>query len=192
MHSLLSKKTNEAALLMSNEIGADYDDCKACILLFLGAEDEAQLYNLELKNPGEAKTRGVRHIVRNGENLTWVDLAEALTTIAGLAFLKQNIDGTISAIAGGLFLIKFIKNATTVELSASDASVVWALHQRGGTCKREDLLFTWGDVVSESSTVDATTTREKLDARLQGLIELGCVREVGGYIMFAEPVEIEA
>lgn len=191
MTETLPHQINLAALQMANDLNADHADCKQWILLFLGAEDEAQLYNLELSDPGSAKTKGVRHVLRNGRNVTVIDLMEALTSLAGLAVIKQNIDGLLSAIAGGLFLIRTVQKATTIELSTEDASVVWALHQLDGSAKKEDLLNAWSDVVSKSQVVDAMVTPQKLEARLVHLKDLGCVKEIGRHVLFAEPIELE-
>ena len=69
---------------------------------------------------------------------------------------------------------------------------MWALHQLGGSAKKEDLLKPWGDVVSGSQIVDAMVTAQKLEARLDHLRELGCVKELGAHVLFDEPVEIKA
>jgi hypothetical protein len=191
MTETLPHQINLAALQMANDLNADHADCKQWILLFVGAEDEAQLYNLELSDPGSAKTKGVRHVLRNGRNVTVIDLMEALTSLAGLVVIKQNIDGLLSAIAGGLFLIRTVQKATTIELSTEDASVVWALYQLDGSAKKEDLLNAWSDVVSGSQIVDAMVTPQKLEAHLAHLKDLGCVKEIGRHVLFAEPVELE-
>jgi len=191
MTESLPHKINLAALQMANELNQDHAKCKELILYFLGSKDEAQFYNLELTDQGTARTKGVRHVLRNSRKITIFDLGESLTILAGLEFIEQNIDTFLSIITGGLFLMRIIKNATTIDLSAEDASVVWALHTLGGLANKEKLLKSWGSIVSESEIVDATVTPEKLKARLNHLKELGCILESGNQVYFAEPVEFE-
>jgi hypothetical protein len=192
MNETLPNQINFAALQMANELTADYGSCKQCILLFIGAEDESQLYNIEISNPGSAKTFGIRHVVRNGNDYTAIDILEGLTVLGGLAWIEQNIDGLLSVISGGLFLIRTVMKATTVELSKEDASVVWSLYKLGGSATEPDLLRTWRSVVAGTGLVDASVTGKKLKARLRNLEDLGCVKFLKDRIVFAEPVEIEA
>lgn len=191
MTNSLPHDINEAALAMANEIGISHADAKIWILQFVGAKDEAQLYSLEIGAPGSAKTKGARHVIRNGREVTLLDLAEAVTSLAGIAFIQQNVDYALSAIAAGLYLIRTIKKATTIELSSADASVVWTLHELGGEATESELLNAWHGVVAASALVDATVTSEKLIARLDQLNQLGCIHRSGDKIVFAEPVEYE-
>ena len=192
MTDSISHQINRAALQMANDLNENHERCKQVILLFVGAEDEAQFYNLVMSDEGTAKTKGIRHIVHNGKNVTVLDLLDGVTTLAGLAFLQKNIDSLLSAIAGGLFLIRAVQNATSVELSNQDASVAWALYTLGGSAEQQALLDAWRDIVEASDIVDASVTTSKLKARLANLIELGCIKLQGTMVTFAEPVEVKA
>lgn len=191
MNETLQYQINLAALQMANELNADHTDCKQCILWFVGAEDEAQLYNLELSTPSTAKTKGLRHVLQNGRNVTIIDFVEALTSLAALESIERNIDGILSAVTGGLFFIRAVQKAMTIELSTTDASIVWSLYQLGGAANKDELLVTWHKVVSESQIVDAMVTMKKLEVRLAHLKDLGCVLETDGRVLFSEPVEIK-
>lgn len=178
-----------AALDMSTAYGSDYDNCKSYILMFLGVEDEAALYHLQLKADGKASSTSLRHVVRNAKKVRVVDIIQALTTIAGVAFATQDaIKFWLAATNAGLFFIKVFRNSVTVTLDPADASILWALKRLGNRATCEELLTEWRKVVAESKDVDAVISDVKLSARLVELEKLGCVTVEDGRVAFAESI----
>lgn len=182
-----------AAFEMSTACGADYDNCKNYVLTFLGVEDEAALYNLQIKAEGEASSTSLRHVVRNAKRVRVVDIIQALATVAGVAFAAQDpIKFWLAATNAGLFFIKVFRNAVSVKLDPADASILWALKRLGNHATRDDLLREWKNVVAESKNVEAVTSDAKLTARLIELEKLGCVFIADGRVAFAESIAADA
>jgi hypothetical protein len=181
-----------AAFEMSTAYGADYDNCKSYVLTFLGVEDEAALYNLQLKADGEASSTSLRHVMKNARKVRVVDIIQALTTAAGVALATQDpIKFSLAATSAGLFFIKVFRNAVTVKLDPADASILWALNRLGNHATHDNLLREWKNVVAESKSVEAATSDAKLTARLSELEKLGCIFIADGRVAFAESISAD-
>lgn len=182
-----------AALEMSEDIDRDYGSCKQYVLIFLGVDDEAALYNLRLRKVGEANSTSIRHVVENTKKVRALDIVQALATISAVAVEapdKQKV--FLAAVTAGLYFIKAFRKASTLKLEPADAAILWSLNRLRGDASIPELLEDWRHVVAASDEVEADTSEVKLIARLAQLEELGCVSVEDGRVSFSESIAEES
>ncbi|MBR1070811.1 hypothetical protein ABIF65_011516 [Bradyrhizobium japonicum] len=189
-HESTADLVSSAALEMSTDYQADYNECRRLVQEFLQVDDEG-LYHLELEDEGTATLKTIRNVVRGATKVQLVDVAQALTVVGGAAaaFPGEKLKFCISMASAGLYFIRAFRSAYAVKLDQADAALVWALHQLGGTAKRQALRQEWNAVVAASNEVEAETTEAKLAARLTELEKLGCVALKDDEVRLAQTVE---
>lgn len=184
---------NAAAAVMADENNALIEECRVRILYFLNIGDEAQLYHVKPKAPGEASTIALRHVIRNGCKIEVLDVVEAFGNIGAVAasiLAGEPVALGVAITQAGLYFIRAFRKATTVDLQPADAAIIWALRELGGEAAPDDLRAKWSSVMS-AADLDGDTRAERLNARLASLVELGCVKVDGESVAFAEQVERE-
>jgi len=184
---------NAAAAAMADENNALIEECRVSILYFLNIGDEAQLYHLKPKAPGEASTIALRHVIRNGRKIEVLDVVEAFGNMGAVAasiLAGEPVALGVAITQAGLYFIRAFRKATTVDLQPADAAIIWALRELGGEADFDDLRAKWSNVMSVAD-LDGDATADRLAVRLASLIALGCVKVDEERVLFAEQVERE-